>query len=52
LNRRFLWTASHMWKWPVTLCPGGTNPWCTKPSMSKNSGNFLTAPSISYNLAY
>jgi hypothetical protein len=25
-------------------CPGGRNSWCTKPSMSKNSGNFLTTP--------
>jgi hypothetical protein len=28
----------------VTLCPGGTNSWCTEQSISKNSGNFLTAP--------
>jgi hypothetical protein len=31
-------------KWPVTLCPGSTNSRWTKLSMSKNSGNFLTAP--------
>jgi hypothetical protein len=24
-------------------CLGGTNSWCTKPSISNNSGNFLTA---------
>jgi hypothetical protein len=28
----------------VTLCQGGMNSWCTKPSMSKNSGNLLTTP--------
>jgi hypothetical protein len=50
LSSRFLRTASHnlcksgMYKWPVTHCPGGTNSWCTKPSTSKNSRNFLTAP--------
>jgi hypothetical protein len=25
----------------VTLCPGGTNPWRIKPTMSQNSRNFL-----------
>jgi hypothetical protein len=28
---------------PVTLYPGDINSWCTKPPMSKISGNFLTA---------
>jgi hypothetical protein len=30
-----------------TLFPGDRNSWCTKLSMSKNSGNFLAAPRIS-----
>jgi hypothetical protein len=29
---------------PVTACTGGMNSWCAKPSMSKNPGNFFTAP--------
>jgi hypothetical protein len=33
-----------MQKWPVTVSPGGTNPWYTKPCMSKNSENLVTAP--------
>jgi hypothetical protein len=41
LSRRFLCKTC-----TVTLCPGGTNSWRTKPSMAKNSGNFLTAPRI------
>jgi hypothetical protein len=32
-------------KWTATLWPGGTNSWCTKPSILKDSGNFLNTPS-------